>query len=100
GTRNIGADEHHPGVVAAIAFESLVKLIALIAVGLFVVFGVQTVAGAYSGPTWLDPALRDLPPFQPTGAGRWVTMMILSACAIICLPRQFQVTVVEVTDER
>jgi len=100
GTRNIGADEHHPGVVAAIAFESLVKLLALLAVGLFVVFGIQSATGAYEGATWLDPALRDLPPFQPAEGNRWVTMLILSACAIICLPRQFQVTVVEVTDER
>jgi succinate dehydrogenase/fumarate reductase flavoprotein subunit len=39
GTRNLDANEHNPGVVAAIAFEALIKLFALLAVGLFVVFG-------------------------------------------------------------
>lgn len=99
GTRNIGADEHHPGVVAAIAFESLVKLAALLAVGIFVVFVLKG-SGEFNGPLWLDPALRDTPPFSGSDPARWTTLMLLSAAAIICLPRQFQVTVVEATDER
>src|SRR3546814_10015058 len=41
GTRHIDAAEHHEGMVAAIAFESLVKLVAFLAVGLFVTFGVD-----------------------------------------------------------
>jgi Na+/proline symporter len=40
GTRNLDANERHHGVVAAIAFEAIVKLVALIAVGIFVVYGV------------------------------------------------------------
>jgi len=97
GTRNIGADEHHPGVVAAIAFESLVKLAAFLAVGMFVVFGLKTAGGS---PVWLDPALRHTPPFTGSDPARWTAALFLAAAAIICLPRQFQVTVVEVTDER
>ncbi|MYZ47560.1 ATP-binding protein [Propylenella binzhouense] len=100
GTRNIGADEHHPGVVAAIAFESLVKLAALVAVGLFVVIGLKSAGPDYSGPVWLDPALRGTPPFSAGDPSRWTTMLFLAAAAIVCLPRQFQVAVVEVTDER
>ena len=100
GTRNIGADEHHPGVVAAIAFESLVKLAAFIAVGLYVVLGLRATGGAYDGMAWLDPALRQSPPFTGSDPARWTAMLFLAAAAIICLPRQFQVTVVEVTDER
>src|SRR3546814_5253925 len=38
GTRHIDAAEHHEGMVAAIAFESLVKLVAFLAVGVFVTF--------------------------------------------------------------
>src|SRR3546814_20100862 len=41
GTRHIDAAEHHEGMVAAIAFESLVKLVAFLAVGVFVTFGVN-----------------------------------------------------------
>ena len=37
GTRHIDANEHHEGMVAAIAFESCVKLLAFLAVGIFVV---------------------------------------------------------------
>src|SRR5664279_5133940 len=40
GTRHLDAAEHHPGLVAAIAFESLVKLLAFLAIGLFVTFGI------------------------------------------------------------
>ncbi len=38
GTRNVDASERHEGMVAAIAFESLVKLVAFLAVGIFVAF--------------------------------------------------------------
>src|ERR1700694_3949237 len=41
GTRHLDAAEHHQGMVAAIAFESLVKLLAFLAVGVFVTFGIH-----------------------------------------------------------
>ncbi len=96
GTRNIDANERHHGVVAAIALEAIVKLIALIAVGLFVVFGV---AGG------LGSIFDNIDTEAIYGAGeifdtRWVVLTFLSATAIICLPRQFQVMVVENVDER
>ncbi len=96
GTRNVDANERHHGVVAAIALEAVVKLVALIAVGIFVVFWV---AGGVGG------VFEDIPDhiFEETGAifdARWATLTFLSAAAIICLPRQFQVTVVENVDER
>src|SRR5690606_19440249 len=56
GTRNLDANEHHPGVVAAIAFEALIKLLALVAVGLFVVFGI---AGGVS-QVFADPAASQI----------------------------------------
>ncbi len=96
GTRNVDANERHHGVVAAIAVEAVVKLIALIAVGVFVIWGV---AGG------LDAVFADVPMEMIYGGAdifgpRWVALMFLSATAIICLPRQFQVTVVENIDER
>jgi len=96
GTRNLDANERHHGVVAAIAFEAIVKLLALIAVGVFAVWGV---AGG------LGNVFADVPAEAIRGAGdifgpRWVTLTFLSATAIICLPRQFQVTVVENIEER
>ncbi len=95
GTRNIDAKEQHHGVVAAIAFEAVVKLVALVAVGLLVVFGIA------GGPS----ALFERMPPELLGTAseafgpRWVTTTFLAAAAIICLPREFQVTVVENADE-
>ncbi len=94
GTRNVDVNERHLGVVAAIAIEAVVKLVALIAVGIFVVFAIGGGIG---------PAFEDTPPELVSGdifGPRWLTLMFLSAAAIICLPRQFQVTVVENVDER
>jgi len=96
GTRNLDANERHHGVVAAIAVEGVVKLIALLAVGIYTTY-------------WLSDGLadvfRDVKPEAIIGANgiygaRWVTLTFLSATAIVCLPRQFQVTVVENIEER
>lgn len=96
GTRNLDANERHHGVVAAIALEAIVKLVALIAVGVFVTYGV---AGGFRD------VFANVTPEAIQGADgifgpRWVTLTFLSAAAIICLPRQFQVTVVENIEER
>ena len=95
GTRNLDANERHYGVVTAIAVEAVMKLFALIAVGVFVVWGIADGASdilaridASSIATW------DLKP------GRWVSLIFLSAVAFLTLPRMFQVMVVENADER
>ena len=96
GTRNLDANERHHGVVAAIALEAIVKLVALIAVGIFATYGLANGLGDVFADV-SDEAIR--------GAGdifgaRWAVLTFLSATAIICLPRQFQVTVVENINER
>ena len=96
GTRNLDANERHQGVVAAIALEAVVKLVALLAVGVFATF--------YLADGFAD-VFADVPSEVIVGAGevfgpRWAVLTFLSATAIICLPRQFQVTVVENIDER
>jgi Na+/proline symporter/nitrogen-specific signal transduction histidine kinase len=90
GTRNLDANERHHGVVTAIALEAIVKLVALLAVGIFVVWFVA------DGPREI---LKNAEMMMPETTGvftpRWVTLTFLSATAIICLPRMFQVVVVE-----
>ena len=101
GTRHIDASEQHEGMVVAVAFESLVKLVAFLAVGIFVTFGLYHGFGdlfAQARPVAKASRLFDIG--QSSGYGQWVTLMILSMAAIICLPRQFQVTVVENLDEQ
>lgn len=94
GTRNIDANERHHGVVAAIAVEAIVKLAALLAVGFFVTFWIgDGIGSVFSEP---HPELLNA---EEIFGPRWVTLTFLAATAIICLPRQFQVMVVENTDE-
>jgi Na+/proline symporter/nitrogen-specific signal transduction histidine kinase len=96
GTRNVDAREQHPGVVAAIAFEAIVKLLALLAVGVFVVFGLG--GGMSEVFSKAVAAGLDIHEQAPLGS-RWVAVLVLSACAVICLPRQFQIAVVENSNE-
>jgi hypothetical protein len=95
GTRHVDAKEQHHGVVAAIAFEAVVKLAALLAVGIFVVF----IGGGFE-QIFSDAAMAGITiDAENTFDSRWLTTLALSMAAIVCLPRQFQVTVVENSDE-
>jgi hypothetical protein len=101
GTRHLDVTERHEGLVAAIAFESLVKLIAFLAVGLFVTYGM------YRGFDDLFAHARNLPALKQVftleaGIGDyfgWSLHVVLSMAAVLFLPRQFQVTVVENVNE-
>src|SRR5256885_2751831 len=103
GTRHLDAAEHHQGMVAAIAFESLVKLLAFLAVGVFVTFGIYDGFGDLFARAAAQPKLRAmLTPLEGVAGGyaNWVWLTILSMMAIIFLPRQFQVAVIENVDEK
>jgi Na+/proline symporter/nitrogen-specific signal transduction histidine kinase len=101
GTRNIEASEHHQGLVAAIAFESIVKLVAFLAAGLFVVFALFGGIGDLFQRAAADPEIQRLLSFEATGGGfHWIALTLLAMAAIVCLPRQFQVIVVENLNER
>lgn len=95
GTRNLNANERHDGVVIAIAVESVVKLVALLAVGIFVVWGVA--GGLGEMMERIDSS--EIGQWQVDGS-RWTALTVLSGAAFLCLPRMFQVLVVENDDER
>ncbi|MDP2081543.1 MAG: sensor histidine kinase [Pseudotabrizicola sp.] len=95
GTRNLDAKEQHHGIVTAIAVEAVVKLVALIAVGVFVVwFMADGPADMIARIDASDIADWNLQP------GRWAGLLFAAGAAVICLPRMFQVMVVENADER
>jgi Na+/proline symporter/nitrogen-specific signal transduction histidine kinase len=103
GTRHLDAAEHHQGMVAAIAFESLVKLLAFLAVGVFVTFGIYDGFGDLFARAAAEPKLRAMmTPIEGVAGGyaSWVWLTILSMMAIMFLPRQFQVAVIENVDEK
>lgn len=95
GTRNLDANERHHGVVTAVALEAVVKLVALLAVGIFVVWGVSS--GVAETMQRIDTS--EIGQWQTDGS-RWVALTFLAAAAFVCLPRMFQVMVVENDDER
>ncbi|HEY0835915.1 MAG TPA: sodium:solute symporter, partial [Azospirillum sp.] len=101
GTRHIDAAEHHEGMVAAVAFESVVKLLAFLGVGGFVVWGLYQGAGDLFGRALEHPEIARLFTTAPAlGDGAWLTNTLLAMAAVLCLPRQFQVMVIENVDER
>jgi Na+/proline symporter/nitrogen-specific signal transduction histidine kinase len=99
GTRHLDATERHEGMVAAIAFESVVKLVAFIAVGLFVTYGMFGGFSDLFQRAAASPELARLLQLDAGRAGAWTAMILLSGLAIIFLPRQFQIIVVENVDE-
>ncbi|TGV08501.1 hybrid sensor histidine kinase/response regulator [Alcaligenaceae bacterium 429] len=90
GTRQVDATEHRPGLMLAVAFESLVKLVALLAVGLFAVswFGGNELN--------MNDAIHELLVNAPPVG--FVGQTLLAFAAILCLPRQFHVAIVECGD--
>ena len=101
GTRHLEVNERHEGLVAAIAFESVVKLVAFWAVGLFVTFGIYKGFGNLFKEAYRFEDLRQLflLPDRPGAYLDWSVYIFISMLAVIFLPRQFQVAVVENVNE-
>ncbi|MCV0440166.1 MAG: sensor histidine kinase [Hydrogenophaga sp.] len=103
GARHLDSTERHEGMVAAIAFESVVKLVAFLAVGLFVSFGLfGSPAELFERAREIE-ALRLLLQFdqgQPFAYAQWLGLTLLAMLSVIFLPRQFQMMVVENVDEQ
>ncbi len=98
GIRNIDVTERHPGVMLAIAFESLVKIIAFLAVGLFVCFSL------FDSPLdlWLqsDASIKFEQQMNVDNVSSMLAMLVIVMAAFLSLPRQFQVMVVELKDQK
>jgi PAS domain S-box-containing protein len=86
GARRVDATRHREGLMLAIAFESLLKVLAFVAVGIFACLHLR-------GHAWLLPAR--LANGSTLFNGNELMSTVLAAAAIFCLPRQFQVGVVE-----
>ncbi len=103
GTRHLDAKERHEGMVAAIAFESLVKLLAFLAVGVAVTWGLFAGLGDLFTRALQVPelaALMRLDQGKPFAYAQWLALTLLAMLSVLLLPRQFQVMVVENVDER
>lgn len=99
GTRHLDTTERHEGMVAAVAFESVVKLLAFVAVGLFVTYSLYDGFGDLFRQARLLPELERLLTLDGYRATSWAPVLVLSAMAVLFLPRQFQIIVVENVNE-
>ncbi|MCW8943409.1 MAG: sensor histidine kinase [Sedimenticola sp.] len=100
GTRHLDASERHEGLVAAIAFESIIKLLALTAVGLFVTFGLYHGFADVMQQAKTAGLLQPMFDSSSVTSINWFSFSFLAAMAVLLLPRQFQVAVVENSSER
>src|SRR5215468_1888367 len=98
GTRHIDATEHQDGLMLAVATESIVKLVAFLTVGIFVTFWLFDGPAALFARALREPATAKVLTGEPA-TGTLAAMTLLSLVAIVLLPRQFHVTVVENNSE-
>lgn len=100
GTRHLDATERHEGMVAAIAVESVIKLVAFLAVGIYITYIMFNGLGDLFGQVQSMPEFSQLLQFGESQSYLdWTWMLILSALAVLLLPRQWQVGVIENVDE-
>lgn len=102
GTRDLDASERHEGLVAAVAFESVIKLVAFLAAGIWVVWGAFNGPGDLFSQAASHERIPELFTFGSSTiqAGEWFWLTLISMCAIMVLPRQFQVAVIENVSEQ
>ena len=97
GARRLDASERHGGLVFAVAFESAIKLVAFLLVGFFVTYGLFNGIGDILGRIQQGPyaSLMKIGEGSPVSFSEWISLTFLSMMAILFLPRQFHVAVVE-----
>ncbi|MEM8893299.1 MAG: ATP-binding protein [Bacteroidota bacterium] len=100
GTRTIETAGSHTGLLTVISFEAIIKLVVFIVIGVFVSYVIFDGVGDIFTRVQDNPELNSLLSFGAnTGNDHWLMMIMLSMMAILFLPRQFQVAVVENTNE-
>jgi len=97
GARHLTPREKHQGLVVAIAFESAIKLIALLVAGVFALTQVFDSPAAFAHWSASQPEMLAAL-YEPAGSSLWSTLLLLAFCAAFLLPRQYHMTFVENTD--
>ncbi len=103
GTRHLDSSERHEGMVAAIAFESVVKLVAFLAVGIYVTYGIFDGMSDIFSQASAIAEIKVLLTFDQGhsyGYTQWFALTLLAMLSVLFLPRQFQIMVVENVDEQ
>ncbi|MEH6578570.1 MAG: hypothetical protein V7731_16025 [Amphritea sp.] len=101
GIRKLDPTEHHYGMLVVLALECVIKLLAMIAVGLFVTFGLfQGVADIAEKITANN--LQHITSFglEKQGVSSLIAQFIIGFFALLVLPRQFHIAVVENSSQK
>lgn len=98
GTRKVDVTEYRSGLMLAVAFESLIKLLALFAVAGLALYTLYTLPNDSASPS-VTPLWQHWVDFD-FFSFNFIGQSLMAAAAIICLPRQFHVTVVDNQDKR
>lgn len=97
GARRLSLAEKHPGLMDAVAFESVVKLVAFVIVGLLCTYYLFDGVNDLLLQAAQAPATQEILEAKPNGTYTYITHMLLGALSMFVLPRQFHVNFVENT---
>ena len=98
GARHLDTSERHEGLVAAIALESLVKVVAFVAAGIFVTYGLfDGFTDIFHDFLVRFPEREHLLRLgtENNSYAHWLSMTVISMMAVMFLPRQFHIMVIE-----
>lgn len=103
GLRRLEPTERHPGMISALAIESIVKLVAVLAGGFFIVYGlsggikelIEALPESVAGQAYTHVGFTNMPDLF-----EWLSWLFLASVAVIFLPRQFHVAIIENGDEK
>jgi PAS domain S-box-containing protein len=103
GARNLDFTKRQTGLMTAVAVESVIKLVAFLLVGVYVTWGLfggfaEIFGRAAQHPDWMQLLTLDQP--ATASYARWTAMLLISMLAVMFLPRQFHVLVVQNSRER
>jgi PAS domain S-box-containing protein len=103
GARNLDFTKQQTGLMTAVAVESVIKLVAFLVIGVYVTWGLFKGPGEIFGqivgdPVWSRLLTLDKP--ETASYARWAAMLLISMMAVMFLPRQFHVLVVQNPRER
>lgn len=101
GTRYVDASEKRKGVITAVAFESILKLLFFLIIGIYVTFFVfDGVEDIFIKSSKLDNFWKKNTIGGVEQAINWFLLCLVSLFAIFLLPRQFHTSVVENNREK
>ena len=96
GVRHLDPTEKHPGMMVALAFESLLKLLALLIGAFCICYLIYPGVGELFRQAAVQESLARQ--VASPSAQSWLSFMVIGALGILTLPRQFHVGVVECSE--